>query len=206
MIDFNTNNTKLAVLFLIFIVFAPIVNCDAQRWQQGCYYTNDGLRVEGQIRHVFNAKFGMSGDNSIVYRSEKGAKKQKFDSYEIKSFVINSDSFMIAKSFKINAFANYSRDFAKVLIPGKITLLLHHTTASNGGGGGIVITTPVTTYLVHRRGKTSRMSTNKDFKEVLPTFLKGAPEIIEKIQSKEYTKPHLRKIIREYNSKFDSKT
>ncbi|MEM8893874.1 MAG: hypothetical protein AAGC88_04795 [Bacteroidota bacterium] len=195
---------KLIVVLTLFGSLLPVLTSKAQRFKEGYYYTNEGEKVVGQVRHVFSAKFGNMGDNTIVFRERKGAKKLKLDSYEIKSFVIEKDSFIVVKNFKINAFANYSRDFAKVLISGKLTLLLHHTTATNGSGA-VMMTTPVTTYLINGQGKTRRMSTNKDFRQVLPTFLVGAPEIIEKIESKDYSKPHLRQIIREYNEKFESK-
>ncbi len=184
------------ILVLVLFVFA----CNAafsQKFKEGHYYTHDGQRVDGLIRHHYQARFSAKPDNHIVFKENADAKQKKLTTKDVRAFVINNDSFIIVKDFVINGFAYYEEDFVKVVKTGKINLYLHHSTSPNQGGG--YGTSPANTYMIEKNGALQRLN-YKDFKDNFERLFGDNEPFLQKLKSKDLTYKDIEQIVEEYNA------
>jgi hypothetical protein len=106
----------------------------ATPFKNGYYYTNQGKKIEGLIkfrRATFSA-FG-SKPSSILFEENENAQSIKLTAGDISSFVTGADSFTVVYNIKINSIqGEYSKDFAKVVISGRMNLFIHMSSGSDG--------------------------------------------------------------------------
>ena len=149
---------KFPALIAIFLVCSSVSFSQGmislEKFEPGHYYDSAGNKVTGLLKFKYGGSAFSSkkdGDCELLFRAEKGEKRQKFNTREIRSFVIGNDSFAIVKNFDLNAFVYYPQDFAKVIESGKINLYLYYATVNSGGQ--FPRTSTVTYYLVEKDGK-----------------------------------------------------
>ena len=183
---------KLQLTGILMIITSSIY---AQKWKEGYYFDNQGVKHVGLIDHLFSAHWDDGPDNSIHYKSTKKSKKTHLTTNEVSSFVIESDSFSIVKDFSLNSMGNYEEDFAKVLVTGELILYKHYTTGGTG-------TTKMnfTSYLVQKNEKLIVIRNYLQLRDRLPELISDAPDLISKIKNKIYNKKDLPIIVKEYNS------
>jgi hypothetical protein len=166
---------------------------------EGWYYEKDGRKIPG----LLNLSYGenMFTDKSVgacklIYRSEEGAKKEKYSTRDICCFVIGKDSFSIIKNFQLDLITGYEQDFAQVLQSGKINLYLYYYTAMQSIGGLYT----VATWLIEKEGKIEKL-TKSTFKKLMTKYLSDYPELITKINNKILAYDDTEEIIRIFNEK-----
>ncbi|MBC8112718.1 MAG: hypothetical protein H7Y04_16840, partial [Verrucomicrobia bacterium] len=120
---------KIVLMFAVCFLTSQVYS---QNYLPGYYYTYEGQKIEGLIKHNFQARMSSKPDNSISFKKNESSKKILLTTKEIKSFVINKDSFALIKDFEINSVAYYKEDFAKVVKIGSITLYAHYSTGGSG--------------------------------------------------------------------------
>lgn len=182
---------------LVGVLLLIAISGYSQTWTEGYYYDKSGEKHAGMIKHFPRAGFDSGPDNSIYFRTSENDKSIHLTSEDISAFVIKSDSFCIVKDFSINPFAHYTHDFAKVIIPGKLSLLLHYTTIAYN-------TTPYTSYLVSKDGLTVSIKNNNNLRNNLPNLISDYPELVAKIERGEYRIIDIKSIINDYNSQFSN--
>jgi len=179
---------------LLLPLFVLICSTAFAQYVEGRYYTHDGQKVEGLVEHVYQARFGKTPDNYIMFRPEKGAKKTKLTTKDIQSFAIGKDSFVVIKNFELNSMAKYNEDFARVIKSGKINLYLFYTTKGTDP-------TPVRVYLAEKNGKIVTMHHKDDLEQNLNTFFGDDKEFARKIQGNKLKGNEIEKIVEEYNTR-----
>ena len=177
----------------------------SQGYNKGYYFTHDNHRVEGFLKLKCAAHFSDEPDNWVVFKRDKKSKKVELRTYDIKSYVVfkdvtisdentepaEKDSFAIGKNFRINNFAYFPEDFAKVIDHGKITLYKHYTTS---GAERL----PTWNYLI-KKNYIVKLLTKKYFKEEYQELFKGHEALLQKIQSKEFSYEDIESLVRDYN-------
>jgi len=191
---------NLALLSLVLTFTSVALAQQSESFGPGHYYTKDGVKRSGLLRFNYGGNLftdKSDGDCSLTFKTDKKAKKEKFTTNDICCFVIKKDSFAIIKNFKLNAFAKYPQDFAKVIEMGKISLYMYYATVNQGQFG--VVT--VTDWVIEKDGTTTKL-TRKQFRELMPDYLQDYPELLAKFQSKELKYDDAPHIIKEYNLYF----
>lgn len=103
-----------------------------QAFNPGHYYKIDGSRVDGEIKIICGAKFGTLPHNSFYFKGTDG-KQEKFMTKDATSFVIGTDSFIVAKNIE-HGEAKLTDDFVHVDgMEGDITIVTHYTTTGAEG-------------------------------------------------------------------------
>lgn len=210
-------NKHFAYPILMFLLLVS-TNVSAQ-FKKGYYYTLNGEKVEGYIKHKIGDKEWMlEANNYIEYKPDKKQKSKALTSKEIKSFIIERDSTMQRDSFVLlnnlegKDFSNYSKDFAKVEIEGKISLYTHYSLKSSRGsltntGSGFVTMgggySKVATPLVRKDKKAYSIHNKAKFREVMINMLSDYPELQEMVTNKDFELKNLEALIEIYNSKYE---
>jgi len=123
---------KLTISFLLVTFSTQIASLKS--FQNGYYYTREGTKISGLIE-FHRATFSVFGSkkSNIRFKENEEAKLVKLTADDISSFVIGSDSFSIVYNIKINsASGEYARDFAKVIMTGRVNLFVHMSASSDG--------------------------------------------------------------------------
>ncbi|AFD06140.1 hypothetical protein [Solitalea canadensis] len=195
------------LLITLFFLFTNCKNASAQNgeWVKGHYYTWSGERVEGFLKHRFQAQFGSGPDNSLRFMVDRDAKRITLTTKDVKSFVLQIergkvDSFIVIKNFTINVFATYREDFVKVVATGPLNLYMHYSTVSTGSKYGVT-TSPVSNWLVQKGESLTLIKNQSNFKEVMPQLVSDDTELVEKITNKEFKYRDIEEVIRLYNQK-----
>lgn len=181
---------KLVFIFIFSLLFKSSFS---QRYIPGAYYTPGGERIEGLIEHIYSAHFGQRPDNAINFKKTADSKKIKITTEEARSFVSNTDSFIIIKDFVISGDVRYKEDFVKIVKTGKINLYKHYTTGMRG-----TYVYKAETYLLEKDGKPVEVN-KRIFKDNFKSFFGDNIELIKKIESKVLSYDDLEQIVEEYN-------
>ncbi|MBD80439.1 MAG: hypothetical protein CL840_16100 [Crocinitomicaceae bacterium] len=107
---------------------------DKRPFIKGHYYTYDGSRVDGLLRHK-PAIFSATGSwaSYLQFKKTMDSSPEKLTTTEASSFVMGEDSFGIVKNIKINQVqGKYEIDFAQVSIVGPMSLYFHKSSSSDG--------------------------------------------------------------------------
>jgi len=189
---------------LTIILLTLFIGCHLSvygQFKKGQYYTHNGEKVEGLLKYVIGGGNGRKteGHNYIYFKKYKKIKKKdqiKLTTNEIKSFVIEQDSFAIVKNFSINS-TYYQKDFARVLESGRINFYIHNTSMSTHTPNGMMKQTR-SVQLIEKNGRVDRLKL-KSFKSLMPGYVSDCPELSEKVNSRKLWYDKVRIIIQVYN-------
>ncbi len=183
------------------LLFLPLAltlayNSSAQllkKFQPGYVVMNNGDVRRGLLKYDMDAK-------RVLFKEEKDSTRQKLTAYQVKSFVMEEDSFAVIKNFE-NGSQAFDTDFAQVICAGRVNLYLH-TAVSNrrmyspGGmvsGGG-----STETYLAEKNGVKYRVH-RRDFKETILLLVGDNADLMKRINAGELQYEELDEIIYTYN-------
>ncbi|GAB2531955.1 hypothetical protein [Rufibacter soli] len=187
---------KLLVLFGLLLVgssaFAQVHQVRGN-FLPGYYYTKEGQRAEGLIRHQYGTQTGQGPVNQIEFKPSDKAKPVTLTTKDIQAFVLGQDSFTVQKDFDINSFDHFQEDFMRVVKSGALNLYLHYATTT------FPTRQPVLTYLVEKDGEFYRMVRPKNFSEQINLLISDNKELLAKVKNKDYTFEDLQVLIDEYN-------
>jgi len=180
---------KTSVLLgLIALLLIPNQGLSQNEWRRGYYYDAEGEKIEGII--------SLRNYNLLHYRKTKNSKRKKLKPTDVKAYVVGTDSFTVKKNYWVKyGLSGYSvkKGFVEVLETGKINIYWHY--AYNNYD-------VITTKLVEKDDIMKSITSQKDFKKIIPEIIADAPDLIKKIESKEYEIYNLEEVIRKYNERF----
>jgi hypothetical protein len=186
---------------LIFTLIALTITSQtifAKPFKEGYYYTKDGKKIEGFIKFR-RATFSLFGSkpSEIIFKGNKDSSATKFTADDISSFVIGSDSFSIVYNIKINSIqGEYKKDFAKVIVSGRMNLFIHMSSSSDGksdyDNDRYVLSKDNKNYLGIWNSKKQR--------EEIASLFSADADIKARILNKDFDKD-IPGLVKEYNSK-----
>lgn len=105
---------------------------EQKNYKEGYYYTHEGKKVKGLLRHVYGSYsiFGPK-ENFVRFKFAPGAIPMKLTVDDISAFVIEGDTFAIARDISVSSLTHYEKDFVQVFEKGAINLFAHY---SQGNG------------------------------------------------------------------------
>lgn len=203
----------LILTLLILISSTTFAQIFGRNYNTGTYYGVDGQKHEGLLAMDFDPpSLFSSGDNTIFFKTDTSAKKQKIKASTIKGFIVSNkdtartDSFVIVhnpKSYRIK----YAYDITQVINDsGPVKLYNYRLQRKVGVGFGVtvVITAAVTyydNYYFYGPDPNSAVEMKKkDFKDVMSKMLADDMDIVAKIQNGTYTMGTMHKMITEYHA------
>jgi len=183
---------KILILSLCLVVQV----CFGQ-FKSGYYFTKDGRKINGLLKFQYN-KGGLltnksDGDCTLTFKKEKGDKKIVFKADDICCFVIEKDSFAIIRNFRLNSFAYYPQDFAKVLVAGRINLYSYYSTVSEKG-----VPRTIEDWFIEKGGKMDKL-TRRSFKKLMPVYLDDYRDLIIEIKNNSLRYKDIERILKLYN-------
>ncbi|MBC7449980.1 MAG: hypothetical protein H7259_00670 [Cytophagales bacterium] len=184
-------------------------------FQEGYYYNWSGVKIPGLIRHKHAVYSVELGTNYIEFKAIADDKKKKLTVADVQSFVLDTDSFAVLRSFKSYYDVYYSKDFVKVVDTGNVNLFLHYNekriTGSDGGPapvGGIGSTTGSTATVsaagieslyYAQKNDSVYCVTKKEFKSLSVILFGDNADLMKKISKKKLSFDNLELITEEYN-------
>jgi hypothetical protein len=188
---------------LILTRLAITISCQsifAIPFKDGYYYTKEGKKVEGLIKFR-RATFSLFGSkqSSILFKENKDSAPIKLTPDDISSFVIGNDSFTLVYNIKINSIqGEYAKDFAKVVVSGRMNLFTHMSSSSNG-----TTDYDIDSYVFSKDNKNYLGVWNvKKQREEIAELFSADPELKTRILNKEFDKK-IPELVKEYNSKMN---
>ena len=180
------------VLCLLFVGFSL---ASQGQFKPGYYYDNNNIKVTGLIK--FRQRAELFPDKSdgvcdILFKENADAKRIKFTTRDINSFVVGSDSFIVLKNFPIDQYVHFRQDFVEVIITGKINLYRYYNfdpTAQRIVGIWLIEKNRHIEYLTKARFK-------HFFKK---SIINDSPETLQLIEVKKLKYRDLPEIIQQYN-------
>lgn len=184
----------LIVLFYCFFAYSQSNKC--------VIYFNDTTKVEGLCKLKTNGE--------VKFIKNKGDKKTLFYHSQISKVEIIDDEIT---TYEYKYIDEYSSEWLELLIKGEVSLYTtsissyHMNNSLNTGGmNGMTFGGGTTTYYYTCRQNengvfriASKGTISRSFKKTASEYFKDCPEIVEKIQSKDYKKDDIEEIVRIYN-------
>jgi hypothetical protein len=170
----------------LLIVTICLHGLTAASYKSGYYYTKEGVKTEGLIE-FHRATFSVFGSKKshISFKENEDAKAVKLNADDIPCFVIGNDSFAIVYDIQINSISGkYAKDFAKVLLKGKMNLYMHMSSSSDGRSNY-----ENDRYVLSKDGKKFLGIWNpKDQRNEIADLFSDSPDIQSRIRNKEFDK------------------
>lgn len=170
----------------------------------GHYWTKNGEKVTGSFKISYK-KHLVGG--SIIKHYVNDKKVGRLDVNNLQSLVINSDSFIVAKSFSLDNWAFYDYDIVEVAEIGKINLYIHRRKVSQSAWDNSMQAIPISklknSFIVSEdQGKTFLgIATNKQFKELFIPMISDNQKVLNQVLElkKRNWLDHLPTLIQNYN-------
>jgi hypothetical protein len=179
-------------LVLALFALAPLCG-KAQTLQRGFtngYYV---LADEPTVRHTGEMRIEPFGPSLRVKQDGK-LMNQAYKPAQVLYCGTGKTKYVVAKDF-LSARTHIDADFAEQLDSGQV-VLLWHSRASGGGGG-------VGTYLVRRSTDTNFTALplyRNEYKEKLPSLIASRPDLVERLQRKDFKYDNLYALIHAFNT------
>jgi len=179
-------------LLLILLFFVDIAN--AQKWQPGYFYDNDGNKNVGFIANYINDEYIRDpNQKSFLFKAGPNDNYSKIFAGNITSFVVAQDSFVVSDSRILN-----ETPFLQVATNGPLKLYIarlpRHTPEFGLGtqigflsiGGATSFPYTKNKYYYGNNPDNITELTRKDFIDVMSRVMADKPEVVKKIQDKDY--------------------
>ena len=121
--------------FLLSFLFFVFITCTAmaQKWVPGYFYDTKGNKETGLINPYPRGKGPIRGEGFIEFKEDKKAETIKLSASDIRSYVIERDSFIVAAT---DRWSDNALDFVRVALDAPLKLYAAFGEGSSGGGGG----------------------------------------------------------------------
>lgn len=204
---------KKSILFLIFFTTSFLTSFSQtlfKSYDSGIIYTSDGKVMKGFLS-FYNSTPTIfeSSDAKILYFKTESGLKSKILASEIKSFIINTSSFLTDSFVTVHKIDNsrikYNIDFLQVLLNFDSVKLYQYRILRkapigfNGIGGTINYNDNY--YYYGKNANSSVELSRKDFKKVMSEMLKADDEIVKMINDKQYIYSDMQEMIKIYKQK-----
>lgn len=196
----------------------------SQKWQPGYFYDIKGTKNSGLIRVDPGGKGPIKDEGFIEYKEDAKASAIRLSASDLRSFVSARDSFIVAAVSPGAGWSKYSLDFVKVVIDAPIRLFeakgssgggsgfgiqpgigIGGGTGGFGGGFGGGISIPIgggggrgstkTIYFYGANTAEMQPITNENFIDIMTEVMGDEPEVVEKIQTKQFGLKNMDKLI-----------
>ncbi len=183
-------------VFILLCIFSVTTPSSAQlfgrKYRMGNYYDTLNHKTAGLIAWSVPDKLSKKAGDYIYYKPDAKAKGVKLESFCLKSFTMESDSFVVSK----NEHINYA-PVLKVLLDGKLKIYYWSARVTSlpmallGGavgaaltGGGTVLTGSSGGYAYFYGANPDSLNTitNKNFANVMTYIMDDKPEVVAKIK------------------------
>jgi hypothetical protein len=159
---------------LLFLIMTLCSTTLSAQFKPGYYYTSDGT-VHGLIK--------LNRSDAFQFKETKNGDKKTLTADEIKSFVVEKDSFALIGDFATRYNTSYDRAFAKVvLINGNGTIYAFEEVVNYYHQSGTTSQDAIV-YLVESEGKLEEL-TRKNFAAVMSFILRSDPELQNDVETK----------------------
>jgi len=190
---------KKIIFILAFLVVLPMV---AQK-QEAVLYFKDSTVLKGlaKITHT----------KGILFRTEKGAEKTEYTFEELKYIEIKEkkkSKEFTTYSYRILPESGYT--LLKQIEVGKLNLYkffdVFHSSKSGPNGSMTSKSSSISRYYIAKKNEETLtnlgitgLEFGKRFKKNASKFFSDCPELVTKIQNKEYKKKHIEEVVKFYN-------
>ncbi len=181
------------LLKLIFILF-PILTFGQYSYDTGLIITINNDTINCLV------PLDVSYGNKILIKIDNGTIEKEMNSSDIKYLVTKYNVF---ESISYTVKKKEKNKLMRFIIEGNInlysyTIINTGNSYSAAGGTTTMYTAPTIEYVIKKDKKTYYLKKRK-FNETIIPIIKGATELINKIENKEYQYNDIEKIINEYN-------
>ena len=216
------------ILFLLLLIVAANTAM-AQKWPQGYFYDTKGNKETGFINPNPKGKGPIRGEGFIEFKEDKKAETIKLSASDIRSYVIERDSFIVAAT---DRWSDNALDFVRVALDAPLKLYAAFGEGSSGGGGfsptfgggigtgigsggygggfGGGISIPIggngsrsKSAAIYFFGTTTadmKPIGNQSFIDVMSEVMGDEPEVVEQIRAKKFNLGNIEKLIAYYRA------
>ena len=214
------------LIILFFMLMIVSANLYAQKWQPG-HFTDVKGNIESGFIRFGGGKGPIKGESFIEFKEDNKTAPFKLSASDLKSFVMDKDSFVVAHAPGIETWAKNNFDFVKVVLDEDIKLYAaggvkgsNHgfgfapevgTGIGTGGygsgvGGGISIpiggggggTFEKRVYYYGDNTADMKRLNDLNFEDVMSDMMGDYPEVVDKIHAKVYVLENIEKLITYY--------
>jgi len=196
----------LTILFIVFAIpsFAQIFG---KNYNPGTYYTQDGQKHIGYLAMNFDEPGLFSSSDKILYfKTSMDAKREKIKASTIMGFVVANKDTARTDSFvsvhPTNSRIKFNCDFIQVICDNGVVKLYNYRIPRKYAGAfgaiGAFVTYNDNYYFYGANADTAVEMERKDFIDVMSKMLADDPEIVAKIQSKDYTMGDMHRMLKLY--------
>jgi hypothetical protein len=182
----------LLALTLGFNASAQLFN----KYVPGYVVMNNGDTRRGLLKYDKSIK-------KVLFKEGKDSAQQKLTAYQLKSFVMEEDSFAVIKNFE-NGSQAFDTDFAEVICAGRVNLYLHvdygqqRMMSSQVGGAMMMSGGGAETYIAEKGGVKYRIR-RRDFKDTIFLLVGDDAGLVKRINEGELQYEELDEILYTYN-------
>lgn len=201
---------KIIFLLAIFIgvaSFGQKTNNIFDKKEKATIYFRDSTIQKGYAKIIGSV---------IKYKKDKNSKKQVFDERNVKKIVFEKPGIDLILEYKIVK-GTKTPLLLEPIVKGTITLYRDTWMANKWKANGEINNSnisstyynsyKITDYYISKNNEifvekiTSTHPFSKNFKKAASIYFKNCPELVEKIESKEFKKGDIRRVVRYYNTK-----
>lgn len=202
---------KIIFFITVFITIA----CFGQNFKNP-FKINDPIEIYLADGTVLNGLGHIGYENKVVFKENKKAKKQVFDERTVSKIVFEKLGMDLILEYKIVK-GSKAPLLLEPVVKGSITLyrdIIEVNRAMNNGdinGSSNFLqgynSYKITDYYISKNNEifvekiTSTHPFSKNFKKAASIYFKNCPELVEKIESKEFKKDDIRRVVRYYNTR-----
>ena len=193
-------------LLLILLFFLDVAN--AQKWQPGYYYDNDGSKNVGFIaNYVSPATTPDPNTKFFLFKRNPNDDYTRIFAANITSFVVARDSFVVSDSKILN-----ETPFVQAVGNSKLKLYIAKVPRQTPDFGlasgigflsvGVETSFPYTKNKYYYGNDPDHLTelARKDFKDVMSNVMADNPDIVAKIQSKKYRYSDMKDLLKYYQT------
>jgi hypothetical protein len=191
------NQPHMKDILNLLILTICLQGSSSSSYKSGYYYTKEGVKTEGLIE-FHRASFSIFGSRKshISFKENEDANSVRLNADDIPCFVIGNDSFATVYNIQINSVSGkYAKDFAKILVKGKMNLYMHMSSSGDGRNSY-----DNDRYVLSKDGKKFLGIWNpKDQRNEIADLFADNPDLQSRIRNKEYDKK-IYELVIAYNS------
>jgi hypothetical protein len=212
-----------SILIILFFMLT-YVSAKSQKWQPGSFTDVKGNKVTGLIRENPSNKGPINDEGFIEFKDDAKSNPYRLSASDLKSFMIQKDSFVVAHAPQNTTWTKKELDFVKVVLDEETKLYVANVGTGGGGrgigispefgagvgsggysgaGGGVAINLGggggrgkvTSTYYYGANTAEMQQLTPINFKDVMSDIMGDEPDVVDKIQTNQYNFTNINKLI-----------
>jgi hypothetical protein len=212
-----------SILIILFFMLT-YVSAKSQKWQPGSFTDVKGNKVTGLIRENPSNKGPINDEGFIEFKDDAKSNPYRLSASDLKSFMIQKDSFVVAHAPQNTTWTKKELDFVKVVLDEETKLYVANVGTGGGGrgigvspefgagvgsggysgaGGGLAINLGggggrgkvTSTYYYGANTAEMQQLTPINFKDVMSDIMGDEPDVVDKIQTNQYNFTNINKLI-----------